>query len=75
MIADKNDGKKWYGNENLSADQADKPNDGMATETQGREYAPDMYLDDVVGKVAKRNENSIWKRGKMKRIKHKMDDE
>lgn len=75
MIADKNDGKKWYGNDSKTAKQTGNPSNGMATESQGREESPDMYLDDVVGKVARRNENSIWKRGKMKRIKHKMDDE
>lgn len=75
MIADKKSEQKWYGNGNVSADQGGKPNGGVATETQGREDRPDLYENDVMGKVAKRNENSIWKRGGMKRIKHKKDAE
>lgn len=75
MIADKKSEQKWYGNGNVTADQGGKPNGGVATETQGREDNPDLYEDDVMEKVAKRNENSIWARGGMKRIKHKADDE
>lgn len=74
MIADKKSEQKWYGNGNVTADQGGKPNGGVATETQGREDNPDLYENDVMGKVVKHNENSIWKRGGMKRIKHKEDD-
>lgn len=74
MIADKKSNEKWYGNGNINADQGGKPNGGVATETQGREDNPQLYENDVVGKAAKRKENSIWKRGGMKRIKHKDDE-
>ena len=30
--------------------------------------------NDVFGRVIKRNKDSIWKRGNMKRIKHKEDE-
>lgn len=74
MIADKNNGQKWYGNDNVTADQKGKVHGGVATESQGREDNPDVYENDVMEKAAKRNEDSIWKRGKMKRIKHKEDE-
>ncbi len=74
MMAEKKSNQKWYGNGNISADQGGKPNGGAATETQGRENNPDLYLNDVAGKVAKRSENDIWKRGGMKRIKHKEEE-
>ncbi len=50
------------------------PNEGIASETQGREDNPSLYENDVFGKVIKRNDDSIWKRGKMRRIKHKEDE-
>lgn len=54
--------------------QGNDPNDGIATETQGRKDNPDLYENDVFGQVIKRNKDSIWKRGNMKRIKHKEDE-
>lgn len=74
MIADKKSNEKWYSNGEVTADQGGNPNGGLATETQGREDNPDLYENDVVGKAAKRNENNIWKRGGMKRVKHKEDE-
>lgn len=74
MIADKNSGQKWYGNEEVTADQGGKTHSGAATETQGREDNPDLYENDVMEKVAKRNENDIWMRGRMKRIRHQEDE-
>lgn len=75
MIADKTSEQKWYGNGNVTADQGGKPNGGIATETEGREANSDLYETDVMGKVARRRANSIWKRGGMKRIKHRDDEE
>ncbi len=69
MIAEKNDGKEWYGNGDAATE-----NKGMATETNGRETTPDLYKDDVMGRVAHNYDNSIWKRGGMKRKKHKEDE-
>jgi len=74
MIADKKSNEKWYGNSKVTADQGGKPNGGAATESQGREDNPELYENDVTGKVAKRNENSIWKRGGMKRVKFNEDE-
>lgn len=74
MMAEKKSEQKWYGNGDVTADQGGKPNGGVATETQGREDSPDLYEDDVMGKVAKRNEDNIWTRGGMKRIRHKEDE-
>ena len=54
--------------------QGNDPNGGIATETQGRKDNPDLYENDVFGRVIKRNEDSIWKRVNMKRIKHKEDE-
>ena len=65
MIADKANYKKWYGN------GKDNANKGIATETQGREDNPDLYENDVLGKVAKRKKNDIWSRGGEKRTKFK----
>ena len=39
-----------------------------------RKDNPDLYENDVFGRVIKRNKDSIWKRGNMKRIKHKEDE-
>ena len=74
MIADKKSNEKWYGNGNVTADKGGKPNGGVATESQGREDNPDLYENDVMEKVANRNENSIWKRGRMKRVKFNEDE-
>lgn len=74
MIADKKSNEKWYGNGKVTADQGGKPNEGVATESKGREDNPELYENDVAGKVAKRNENSIWKRGGMKRVKFNEDE-
>jgi hypothetical protein len=54
--------------------QGNDPNGGIATETQGRKDNPGLYENDVFGRVIKRNKDSIWKRGNMKRIKHKEDE-
>lgn len=54
--------------------QGNGPNGGIATETQGRKDNPNLYENDVFGRVIKRSKDSIWKRGNMKRIKHKEDE-
>jgi hypothetical protein len=38
---------------------------------QGRENKPELYENDVIGKVAKRKKNDIWTRGGEKRTKFK----
>lgn len=67
MIADKPSDKKWYGNWKPDTSQGSNANNGIATETQGREDKPELYENDVIGKVAKRKKNDIWKRGGEKR--------
>lgn len=74
MMAEKKSEQKWYGNGNVNADQGGKASGGVATETKGREDNPDLYEDDVMEKVAKRYEDSIWKRGGMRRVRHKEDE-
>ncbi len=74
MIADNATEQKWYGNGNINADQGGNPNGGLATETYGRENAPSLYENDVLGRAVKRKKNDIWSKGKMKRIKHKEDE-
>ena len=74
MIADNNNGQKWYGNENLNADQDGKVNDGVATESKGREDNPELYENDVLDKVSKRKKDDIWSRGNEKRVKYKEDE-
>ena len=37
MIADKPSDKEWYGNGKPDASQGSNPNNGIATETKGRE--------------------------------------
>lgn len=71
MIADKPSDKKWYGNGKANANQGGTANKGIATETQGRESNPDLYENDVLGKVAKKKKNDIWTRGGEKRTKFK----
>lgn len=71
MIADKPSDKKWYGNGKPNANQGGTANKGIATETQGRETNPDLYENDVLGKVAKKKKNDIWMRGGEKRTKFK----
>nr|DAQ82758.1 MAG TPA: hypothetical protein [Caudoviricetes sp.] len=71
MIADKPSDKEWYGNGKLDASQGGNPNGGVASETQGRENKPELYENDVIGKVAKRKKNDIWTRGGEKRTKFK----
>ena len=71
MIADKPNDKKWYGNGKPDASQGNNPNKGVATETQGREDKPELYENDVLGKVSKRKKSDIWTRGGEKRIKFK----
>ena len=71
MIADKPSDKEWYGNGKHDASQGGNPNGGVASETQGREDKPELYENDVIGKVAKRKESDIWTRGGEKRTKFK----
>ena len=69
MIADKPCDKEWYGNGKPDASQGCNPNGGVASETQGRENKPELYENDVIGKVAKRKKNDIWTRGGEKRTR------
>ena len=69
MIADKPSDKEWYGNGKPDASQCGNPNGGVATETQGSENKPELYENDVIGKVAKRKKNDIWTRGGEKRTR------
>lgn len=64
------------GNENIGVPQkqVNDPNGGIASETQGRKDSPDLYENDVFGRVIKRNKDNIWKRGKMKRIRYEEDE-
>ncbi len=71
MIADKPNDKKWYGNGKPDASKGGNPNGGVASETQGREDKPELYENDVIGKVAKRKKNDIWTRGGEKRTRFK----
>lgn len=71
MIADKENNQKWYGNGKPEANQGSNPNGGVASETQGREDKPDLYENDVLGKVSKRKKNDIWTRGGEKRARFK----
>lgn len=71
MIADKANNGKWYGNGKPDASQGGNPNGGVASETQGREDKPELYENDVLGKVSKRKKNDIWSRGGEKRIRFK----
>ena len=71
MIADKPSDKEWYGNGKPDASQCGNPNGGVATETQGMENKPELYENDVIGKVAKRKKNDIWTMGGEKRIRFK----
>ena len=71
MIADKPSDKEWYGNGKPDASQGGKPNGGIATEIKGRENKPELYENDVIGKVAKRKKNDIWTRGGEKRTRFK----
>ena len=67
MIADKPSDKEWYGNGKPDTSQGSNANKGIARETQGREDKPELYENDVIGKVAKRKKNDIWTRGGEKR--------
>ena len=71
MIADKPSDKEWYGNGKPDASQGGNPNGGVASETQGRENKPELYENDVIGKVAKRKKIDIWTRGGEKRTRFK----
>lgn len=71
MIADKPSDNELYGNVNTDTIQGSNPNNGIATETQCRETKPELYENDVFGKVSKRKKNDIWKRGKEKRTRFK----
>ena len=71
MIADKPSDNEWYGKGNPDTRQGSNPNNGIAAETQGREAKPELYENDVLGKVSKRKKNDIWARGKEKRTRFK----
>ena len=71
MIADKPSDKEWYGNGKPDTSQGSNPDNGIATETKGREDRPELYENDVLGRVSKRKKNDIWARGKEKRTKYK----
>lgn len=71
MIADKPSDEKWYGNGKPDANQGGNANNGVATETQGREDKPELYENDVLGKVSKRKRSDIWTRGGEKRTRFK----
>ena len=73
MIADKANNDKWYGNGKPDAIQGNNASKGIATETQGREDNPELYENDVIGKVAKRKKNDIWTRGGEKRTRFKYE--
>ena len=73
MIADKPSDKEWYGNGKPDACKGGNPNGGVATETKGRENKPELYENDVIGKVAKRKKNDIWTRGGEKRTRFKYE--
>jgi len=75
MIAEQKDNKDWQGPSAESTDDIGNGNlNGIATESQGRDDIPDLYEKDILGKVNKRNEDSIWKRGHEKRTKHREDE-
>ena len=69
MIVDKQSDNEWYGNGNPDTIQGSNPNNGIATETKGREDKPELYENDVLGKVSKSKKNDIWARGKEKRTR------
>ena len=73
MIADKPSDKEWYGNGKPDASQGGNPNGGVASETKDRENKPELYENDVIGKVAKRKKNDIWTRGGEKRTRFKYE--
>ena len=73
MIADKPSDNEWYGKGNPDTIQGSNPNNGISTETQGREAKPELYDNDVFGKVSKRNKNDIWSMGKDKRTRFKYE--
>ena len=73
MIADKPSDNEWYGKGNPDTRQGSNPNNGIATETQGRQTKPELYDNDVFGKVSKRKKNNIWAIGKEKRTKFKYE--
>ena len=71
MIADKPSDKEWYGNGKPDTSQGSNANKGIARDTQGREDKPELYENDVIGKVSKRKKNDIWTRGGENRIRFK----
>lgn len=73
MIADKPSDNEWYSNGNTDTSQGSNPNNGIATDTQGRQTKPELYDNDVFGKVSKRKKNNIWAIGKEKRTKFKYE--
>ena len=73
MIADKPSDKECYGNGKPDTIQGSNANKGIATETKGREDKPELYENDVIGKVAKRKKNDIWTRGGEKRNRFKYE--
>lgn len=70
MIAEnKNDAQDWNGaSPEVNADNA---NEGISTESGGRETASELYKKDVLGEIAKKKKDNIWKRGGEKRIRYK----
>lgn len=73
MIAENNNGvQDWSGaSPEVNADNAGKSNEGIATESGGRKTASELYKKDVLGEIAKKKKNNIWKRGGEKRIRYK----
>ena len=71
MIADKPSDNEWYGKGNQETRQGSNPNNGIATETKGRQTKSELYENDVFGKVSKRKKNDIWAMGKEKRTRFK----
>lgn len=73
MIAEnKNDIQNWSGaSTEVNADKGGKANKGAATESNGRKNASELYKKDVLGEIAKNQEESIWKRGGEKRIRYR----
>ena len=74
MMAENISIKEKSENTETPQNQGNDLNGGIATETHGRKDNPDLYENDVFGRVIKRNKDSIGKRGNMKRIKHKEDE-
>lgn len=69
MIAEQQTKQDWSGAEKtICADS-----NGVASETQGREDAEDLYKKDILEDMTK-DHDSIYKRGNEKRIRHREDE-